>query len=176
MIKEPCPIWLKLGRKSIVIGIKIISCPLNVHKKWNEMMAIWYSTRLYCMQPQRCFTFHSSAGLFSLEPSQLPGEYSASRHRITCRGLEFYSCHHCLLLSIHSHLGKVGVFRSVNEGPLHSLTLPQCEKSRFRNLHIIGAVQHWMPNSVSTDATYPSTNQTHRGSTLSMLQNWYLRT
>ena len=55
----------------------------------------------------RRFTFHSSAGLFILECSQLPGENSATGHRITCRGLALYNCHQCLLLSTHSHLGGV---------------------------------------------------------------------
>ena len=50
--------------------------------KWNEI-TIWYSAPFCCMQPQRCFTFYSSAaGLFVPEPSQLPGEYSATAHRI----------------------------------------------------------------------------------------------
>ncbi len=59
--------------------------------------------------PQRHFTFHYSAGLFNLEPSQLPGEFSAMGLRITCRGLALYNCHHCLLPSTHSHLGGVKV-------------------------------------------------------------------
>ena len=33
-----------------------------------------------------------------------------------------------------------------------------------------------MLNSVSTEATHPSTNHSHHGLTLSMLQNWYLCT
>ncbi len=69
-----------------------------------------------CMQPQRHLTFNSLAGLFNLEPSQLPGEYSATGHRITCRGLAFYSCHHCLLPSTHSHLSGVWEAQIQNSG------------------------------------------------------------
>ena len=79
--------------------------------KWNEMMAIWYSTSFCCMQPQRCFTFHSSAGLFNVDSSELRGEYSATGHIINCKGLVLYNCHHCWLLSTHSHLGRVRVAR-----------------------------------------------------------------
>ncbi len=52
------------------------------------------------------FIFHSSAGLFNLVPSQFPGEYSATRHKITCTCLALYNC---LVTSTHSHLARMGV-------------------------------------------------------------------
>ena len=80
---------------------------INEMKWWTFYIAL---PSVACMQPQRCFTLHSLAGLFNREPSQLPGKYSATRHRITCRGLASYQCHHCLLPSTHSHLHRVGVW------------------------------------------------------------------
>ena len=74
-----------------------------------------------CMWLRKCFRLYSLAGLLHVEPSLLPGVYSATKHRITCRGGAFYKCHHCLLLSTHSHLCGVGVLGwpgRVNEGPL----------------------------------------------------------
>ena len=75
----------------------------------NEMMAIWCRAPVCHMQPQRCFAFHSLAGLLNLEPCSLLGEYSATGHAISCRSLRLYNCHHWPLLSTQSHLGRVGV-------------------------------------------------------------------
>ena len=58
---------------------------------WNEMMAIWYSTPFHCRQPQKCFTFNSLAGQFSLEPSQLPGELMTLRIKMSTESQWAYS-------------------------------------------------------------------------------------
>ena len=86
-------------------------CLTNLFKDLTD----WFTERLidwliiiYCKADWfRCFPCHFSAGLFILEPSQLPGEYSAIWDTITCRGLALYNCHPCLLFGTHSHLGEV---------------------------------------------------------------------
>ncbi len=65
-----------------------------------------------------CFK-NISHGILMIYPQQqkqlnpirisLPGEYSATGHRINYKGLALYNCHHCLLQSTHSHLGRVGL-------------------------------------------------------------------
>ena len=113
-----------------------------------------------------------------LEPPYVPREYSATRQRINCRGLARYSFHHCLCwVPVHTW---VEWECTVNPGGLMKVyTIPShyCPymRSRFRDQHI-GAVQHWMANSVSTEATYPSTDHAHHDVTLSMLQSWCLCT
>ena len=94
-VVEITPASIKRNEKIFAVFLKwsaVITedlCEKHPTPRLNEMK--WWAFDI--VLPQRCFTSRFSAGIFNRESSQLPGEYSVTRHRIICRGLAFYNWH-----------------------------------------------------------------------------------
>ena len=103
--------------------------------KLNEMMAIWYSTPFFRRQPQRHFTYFIFQHAYSIMSLLNSLGSIQPPDAVNCRGLALSSCHHCLLPSTHSHLGRAGLTR------VHSIPSHYCPSLRSPDSWICILVQ-----------------------------------
>ena len=152
---------------------------------WNEMMTIWYSAPFCCIQSHEHFIHFipqqacSVLGLLNFLRSiqALDTELTAGGYHSTIATTSYRRVPIHTWVEWQCRVNPGWLMRVHYIDPI--TLLPQCEKPRFRGLHLVWSsiecstfsVQ-WPPIQVLT--LPPSTNSTHHGSTLSMLQNQYL--